>query len=659
LGPRVPLENDPIVIDFSPWWFSGSEDLLRQFVEQISIQLRRDKKAMEKLSSLPDLLDTLDAALTPSVAIPHGAKGKIIVKMISSVARFLNRTKDVAAIRREIEKTLRSQTDRIVVFLDDLDRLEPRELLQVFQVVKAIADLPRLIYVLSFDRKAVTEGLAKANVHDPDQYIEKIVQSVWTLPIADRLGIAQLTGSIISELFDEVLAEMWQGERWQSLYPAGLRELIRTPRDVKRLANAIRPSYPPVKSEVNVIDFIGFHALRVLVPEAHRFIIANREWLTTSDVVFFRDEDDERKDYNRRIDTLVNSLDPYQQGPVVKILETMFPMFGRRQKRANISDNSYTLWRRECRICSPDRFDFYDRLNIPSGAISTAELNRILDPPSTDAFRSDLLKMAVEQAYDGSPKLKKFLAYASGNIAGGIPRDQRQRLLTHVFCVADELVSKLEPSSLPFQTFDWQFAQLVSCIVALLPKGTERVTAMILAWTGGSAISVMVRCFYLWKELLESAESGDLTTTTYFNREELEVLKPVLRDRVIVAAGNGMLAKTPLLDFVLFFWDEIAEGAGSQFAFELSSSEEGFADLVVGALSPRPSMVTNPVDRCDVTLMNRWAKKETDELQRRCENILAERPAWLSEIHLISLQALIDEVRNPRDAFGRPVRTNT
>ena len=61
IGPKIPLEADPIVVELSPWWFSGSEDLLRQFISEISLQLRNDKRVLTKLKGLPDSLDRLAA----------------------------------------------------------------------------------------------------------------------------------------------------------------------------------------------------------------------------------------------------------------------------------------------------------------------------------------------------------------------------------------------------------------------------------------------------------------------------------------------------------------------------------------------------------------------------------------------------------------------
>jgi predicted KAP-like P-loop ATPase len=649
IGPNIPLEIDPIIVDLSPWWFSGSEDLLRQSISEISLQLRSDKRILANLKNLPDLLDRLGAALGPGMhVVPHGAGLRYAAKGLAAILRWLTPTKDVASLRKDIERLLLRQTNRIVVFLDDLDRLQPMEVVQIFQVVKAIANLPRLIYVLSFDRQAVSEALTKANVHNADKYIEKIVQSVWTLPGPDAVGLAKLTGMVIEELLVDTPSNLWQADRWRSLYFNGLKELLRTPRDVKRVANALRGSFAPVRAEVNVIDFIGLHSLRVLAPSVYTFIVSNRGWLTNSEIVFFRDEDHERRNRNVLLDSMLNSLPEGQRDPVNQMLETMFPIIDRGVKRSQFSDASYTQWRRECRICSPDRFDFYDRLSIPSGTISSAELARILRPVSAEAFRNDLQSLASEQAYDGNTKLKKFLEYAPGTVAA-LTRNERVLLMHAVFASADTFISKLEPPLLPFYSYDFQFSGLADAVIGLVPKGAERVAVITEVWNRASAVSLMVRCFYLWKERQKEYESGRLYITTYFNRAELEELRGALQNRIEAAARDSSLLNTPMLDFVLYFWDEHVPGAGSEFAGRAASTDVGFVNLVVGALQPRPPLSADAAFRSDVQLLEKWTAGKRADLLNRCELILAEPPEWLQEVHKIALRAFVGEVQHPRD----------
>jgi predicted KAP-like P-loop ATPase len=70
----------------------------------------------------------------------------------------------------------------IVVVIDDIDRLPPEEVRTIFQVVKAIGDFERVGYLLAYDPEPVAKALSFNNTYDGRLYIEKIIQSSYSLP---------------------------------------------------------------------------------------------------------------------------------------------------------------------------------------------------------------------------------------------------------------------------------------------------------------------------------------------------------------------------------------------------------------------------------------------------------------------------------------------
>ena len=76
----------------------------------------------------------------------------------------------------------------MIVFIDDIDRLEPDVTRLMFRMIRLTANLPYLIYVLSFDRMLVEKKLDddKRDIHGRD-YIEKIVQVSLISLVRERL----------------------------------------------------------------------------------------------------------------------------------------------------------------------------------------------------------------------------------------------------------------------------------------------------------------------------------------------------------------------------------------------------------------------------------------------------------------------------------------
>jgi hypothetical protein len=96
-------------------------------------------------------------------------------------------------IERSIEKRLKKEKggkDRIVIFIDDLDRLQPRRAVEFLEVVKVFLDIPKCVYVIAVDYEVVVRGLQSkfGNTFDESKsrsFFEKIIQLPFGVPIGN------------------------------------------------------------------------------------------------------------------------------------------------------------------------------------------------------------------------------------------------------------------------------------------------------------------------------------------------------------------------------------------------------------------------------------------------------------------------------------------
>src|SRR5262249_19180134 len=153
-----------VVVRLNPWWFSGREQFLQQFFRQFRAALG-DPDAPGQLKKVAENLDRLVGILEPLTLLPWvgGWTGRVkdwlksIGRATTGAADLLK--EDIQKTRATIDKLLAEQDARILVVIDDIDRLRPGEVREVFQLVKAIADFPKTIYLLAFDRRKVVRAL--------------------------------------------------------------------------------------------------------------------------------------------------------------------------------------------------------------------------------------------------------------------------------------------------------------------------------------------------------------------------------------------------------------------------------------------------------------------------------------------------------------------
>ena len=120
-----------------------------------------------------------------------------------------NLIKELRKNLRELVETIEkddSPTKRFVIFVDDLDRLEPTTAVQILELLKNVFDVPHTVFVLAIDYQVVVKGL-KSKFGEPTEenewefraFFDKIIQVPFLMPMAKyKLGnyIARLLAGI-------------------------------------------------------------------------------------------------------------------------------------------------------------------------------------------------------------------------------------------------------------------------------------------------------------------------------------------------------------------------------------------------------------------------------------------------------------------------------
>jgi predicted KAP-like P-loop ATPase len=158
---QSPAGQQPTLVAFNPWWFSGNEDLIRAFFGQLQAHLGRAGGASGILrNKLADFSE-----MVSDIPLPYAQVGKVAAKALRT------KPKDVTKLKEEISNALVKQKKRILVTIDDIDRLGSEEVRAVFRVVKAVADFPNITYLLAFDKRVVTQSLEEFHPGSGDDYL--------------------------------------------------------------------------------------------------------------------------------------------------------------------------------------------------------------------------------------------------------------------------------------------------------------------------------------------------------------------------------------------------------------------------------------------------------------------------------------------------------
>jgi predicted KAP-like P-loop ATPase len=455
--------NCPLIIEFNPWQWSGQNQLAEAFFREIGLVLGRSdgsedgKRRAAKWRTYGTHL-TLGASLAkslktilPILGLPGSGIADMVAKgMEQSGAVAQEGSKGVeeqgvaqeqtlSEIKKELSDSSKDLERQILLVLDDIDRLTPEEIRLLFQLVKANADFPNLVYLLLFQRDIVERSLDSSPAISGHEFLEKIVQVGFDIPRIERTRLEKALFIGLDELLIEAdVGKRFDQKRWGNLFLGGLRQYFQTLRDVYRYLATLSFHVSLFRStgsfEVNPIDLIALEVLRVFEPAVYQRLPEAKLELTSQ-----RDRAHESHNQNERTRKLIESIvkEGSQQDQVREIVKQVFPPVEWVFSGPMYGHDFDEGWFRELRLCHPDVFDRYFHLTIPEGDISQAVLDRVLSLVSDreglaaalrDLNKRNLLGVALDrlEAYKQQIDLEHAVSFVTAlfDIGDELPKER-------------------------------------------------------------------------------------------------------------------------------------------------------------------------------------------------------------------------------------------
>lgn len=546
------LTEDKIgVMHFNPWWFSGSDDLIRRFFDQLQLTFSSVFKL--RVSDLRQKVAAF-ASVVSETPIPYHEIAKATEKVVTP------RPKDIERIKSEISELLHKQKQRVLIVIDDIDRLTAEEIRQLFRVVKAVADFPNVIYLLAFDREVVVNALDSMQNTPGEEYLEKVVQLPLDLPTPDTTGLQDMLFKRLNSILTGTNDIFFDNSRWVNLYVMSIDHFFETPRDVIRFCNALAFNYAAVINEVNAIDFIIIELLRVFCPKAYYFISENEDIFAgpIQTGAYYHTTSASDKS---RFEAVLNELPAHLQEPVSKLIRRVFPKVGSLYKDQLHDSTVPVQWRKERRVCSPEVFRTYFRLSVPPSDISNRETQALIELiANPKAFGQRLLDYAEQFTPKGTTRLRAILDQLRDYADGDIPAVQIPAMLKAIFAVADRLVNVKETRQGLFdRDIDIRLGSLTYQLLKQLGSGKCYAPLRDAIQEGESLYFAEHIVIVLGQEQGKHSSQADATVTWLVTTEQLEVLEKLVLEKIRMAASTGDLLQAPHLTNLLYFWKDFGD----------------------------------------------------------------------------------------------------
>jgi hypothetical protein len=369
-----------ISVRFNPWRFENELTLLHSYFNTLAAAL--EKRLERRAEMLAKKIQQYGSLLS----LAFGSRGEAATEFAGALSEV-----SVDELKRRIELLLEQEQKRIVVLMDDIDRLDKAEVQAVLKLIKLTGDFKYTAYVLAFDEEMVARVVGeKYGSTTEDSYsaghnfLEKVVQVPLHLPPIPAPALYAYCYEAINQSLTSAQTDITpvQAQTFALHFEGSVGSRLKTPRLAKRYANALAFSLAILRNEVHAGDLMLVEALRIFYSKLYDELPRHRDMLLG--IGDFRQTPASQKQIDALIKNAMPELNETEQQSARELLQTLFPRTGTKQYGYDWDEE----WARTKRIASKDYF-----LRFFTYAIGEADISDL----AVENFLSSMPSKSVEQ----------------------------------------------------------------------------------------------------------------------------------------------------------------------------------------------------------------------------------------------------------------------
>lgn len=442
------FKDRQIIIPFESWNYRTEDGVVSGFFREFycGLELEADRnfvpidsliKLGTFISGASNVIGTGLNLMLPGAGTAISAVSEIGEMAMSSkgvLENFLKNPQSADELRKEVCSCLEKIGKKILIIVDDIDRLSPEEAIAVFRIIKSVGRLSNVVYLISYDRNETEKMLRNRYKFDGSHYLEKIVQASFEVPTVSKSKLVNLLTDELDNIFKE---EISRNDRFSESVDLAVVPEISTLRGMYRFINMISITYNSIKDDIDIADFIAIESLRLFRPKVYQKILDRKDLLTNSTEY---PASKYHKNYDGAIESVFICDEPESEHSRLKDL--MFLLFPSMNSTSTIdavsSDHMYD-WEQERRICSATHFDTYFRFSVSTKAISQDEFEKFINNASDSELVKKKFHEYLEIEVSGGRTKASYLLKRIADSSDTIAREHVKVFLTALYSISKDL----------------------------------------------------------------------------------------------------------------------------------------------------------------------------------------------------------------------------
>ncbi len=269
---QTSLKDKVETIWYNPWEVSDEKRMTYDFFSMLAGFAFDSQSVNDAMCSYGRAFLSHDdqRLLSPVLADSVGRLTKCIPFMPNSFSK----------VKKEISKQLRDAQKHLVVFIDDIDRLDEKEVHTIFKLIRQVADFDNVIYIIGMDSEVVSAILAQGIDEKKETgrtYLSKIIQVPFVLPPIKEEVLKKLITTNLVVLVNDNDIKVSRNEIDEVASFAS--KLLKTKRDIIRYTNQLSFVLPIICKETEFVDLCALELIKYQDEQGWLAVYNNKDLL--------------------------------------------------------------------------------------------------------------------------------------------------------------------------------------------------------------------------------------------------------------------------------------------------------------------------------------------------------------------------------------------
>lgn len=616
------------IVPFSPWLISPDESPVTSLLLTIAGRLAQyETAAQADIRNVTTVTGTLvnyaqqtSRRLAP-VARLAGKLGVPGFEIAADVMETLGETdlqqrqKTAAELREELENKITALGISFIIVIDDLDRLEPAQAVEILRMVRSVADFSRFRYVMCYDREVLAHAVERGlDVPDGRLYLQKIIPLSFALPRPESFTLRRQFRESALLIWREVSGREpdAHSERLLAHFVEVYGERLSTPREVNQALNAIRFRYHGLRDYVYFPDLCLLQLINTVNPE---FAAWTEDYLTAWSVVVSIDDavgEEETKVLTDRLFTALEKFGASRAASPWELVTWLPGITGFDREHLRMFDIQRQAEAEQAinqrRLGSSTYWRYYFSFSAPQNVMSDADIQQIIELAASDyaALEARLLNSVTDNGISSRTWFEHILTRLTPGVTEKAGTVVQRNLLTFFFRCSDRILPFYRERDLFFSREDIGIDPLVTQLIQQLLSGRRRETVRFISRLFRKAKAFAWAALYL-RDFLPKRSARGTNQTEPFTAEEAEQLRLALTMRIKEKQIRKELSQVPYLSIFLSAWTELAgDEVVTEWASEISLTDRAFLQMLLNLRTPVSSSNRGQYLKLNLDHVNRF-----------------------------------------------------